>query len=278
MPFDYDAAHRAWHQRPFFNEPLTDSVNVCLASMSFLEKFAPGNRNWFITPPIHVSGPNYTLHWKSASAQLPAFLDGYTVLASIGSNDVAAHAFQDSLFRAAAMDTAAADLNSPDFSAFTFSPGYVHAQSHTSPWPDEILLQGQLEPHSVSLAPYDGQTIYLAFFHNSDDDFMLALDDILIVNGSSTSTNNPTIDDIRFVSYPNPVENWLNLLFRLRSSDRISVQLRDLNGKLLLQTPTQQLSPGEQQIRLDLSQLPTGAYNITLQTSTQTHTNLILRK
>ena len=107
---------------------------------------------------------------------------------------------------------------------------------------------------------------------------LLTLDDILIVNGSSTSTDNPTIDDIRFVSYPNPVENWLNLLFRLRSTDRISVQLRDINGKLLLQTPTQQLSPGEQQIHLDLSQLPTGAYTITLQTSTQTHTNLILRK
>ena len=253
----------------YFNalDSLTGETNYCASSYSYLNNSLPGNRNWLITPPIHVQDANYTFHWKSASYQMPRYLDGYLVMASEGSNDLYAGAFTDTLFQAASMVSITGNGQSLDISNFTFTDGYIHANGVTDTTyyiPSTGIAYGRLEPHSVSLAQYTGKMIYLAFLHNSDDDNLLALDDILVTRSTASGTNDVAMADLRFVTFPNPVENILNVLYRLAVPTEVTLQVSDVQGRVLQNIALGRLGAGEQQHDLNLRNLSTGRYVITL--------------
>jgi hypothetical protein len=284
QPFDLDNNHRAWYHGPFFykaENPNSGEVNYCATSFSWMKGFAPGNRNWLITPPIHVSDNNLVLHWKSAPSQMPYYMDGCLVMAGVGSNNVAAHAFTDTLFQAASMTGVTGDGNSTDLSNFSFTPGYIHNGSdYGAIWSadDATLLHSYLEPHSVSLAQYVGKTIYLAFLHNSDDDYFFAIDDVLVSNSTATATSDATAQDFRFVTYPNPVDNWLNVLYRLPEAANVAIRVSDMQGKVVLSSNTLLQQAGEQQTNLNLGKLPAGSYTVSLQIGEQVLTKMLLKK
>lgn len=274
-PYDGDDNHRAWYFSQFFynaEDTITGEVNYCAATLSYLEGFAVGNRNWLITPPIEVTNSNYTLHWKSAPFQLPRYMDGYVVMAAVGSNDLFSNVFTDTLFQAASMDAITGSGNSINLSNFSFTPGYIHADSLRNddyvdlyaPG-DSTLLRGILEPHSVSLSQYAGQTIYLAFLHNADDDYFLAVDDVLVTRTQTSGTGDLSAEDFRFVTYPNPVVNYLNVMYRLSESADVIISVRDVAGKTVIQQPAAKQQAGEQQTNLDLTRLPSGTYTVSLQ-------------
>ena len=287
-PYDSDDSHRAWYNSQFFynsEDSITGYINYCATSLSYMEGFATGNRNWLITPPIHVSDANFTLHWKSAPFQLPRYMDGYLVMAAEGTNDLFSGAFQDTLFQAASMESVVGDGESILLHNYTFTPGYIHADSLRNEdyvdlyAPDDsTLLRGILEPHSVSLAPYVGKTVYFAFLHNSDDDYFIAIDDVLITRTQVSAANAPSADEVRFTTYPNPVTNNLNVLYRLSKSEKVSVRLTDMNGKMVFTTPEQLQVAGEQQINLNLVKLPAGAYTVTLQIGNQAFGKMMVKK
>jgi hypothetical protein len=71
---------KRWTWDQFFvgaTDPLTGEVNYSAISYSYLQNSLPGNKNWLITPPVHISEAGYTLSWKSAPSQLPRYMDGY---------------------------------------------------------------------------------------------------------------------------------------------------------------------------------------------------------
>ena len=259
-------ADKRWNYKQFYNMPLdsaTGEVNFCAGSYSFLNNSASGNRNWLILPPIHVVNNTYTLHWRSAPSQLPRYLDGYLVLASTGSNLVGA--FTDTLFQAASMVSYTGNGQNLNLANFTFTPGYVHANNmalaqYFTPNGTNTIAYGKLEPHSLSLSGFSGKTVYLAFLHNSDDDDRLALDDILVSRTSSVGSSDPVQADLRFVSYPNPVDNFMDLMFRLERPTAVSVQVTDATGKEVLFLEKGTMPPGEQQLEIDLQNLPVGMY------------------
>lgn len=287
-PYDNNDAHRAWYRSVFFYNPtdsITGETNYCAASLSYMQGFAVGNRNWLITPPIHVTDENVTLHWKSAPFQLPRYLDGYLVLGGVGSNDLFNGAFQDTLFNAASMTEITGNSQSILISDFAFTPGYIHADGLTNEdyfdlWApdDSTLLHAILEPHSVSLAQYAGQTVYFAFLHNSDDDYLLAIDDVLITSTQTSNANDLKIQDFRFVTYPNPVDNQLNVLYRLPEPATVSIRIVDMNGRNVLTSNTLQQLAGEQQTNLNLGKLASGSYSLVLQVGDQVMTKLFLKK
>ncbi len=267
----------------YFNalDSLTGETNYCASSYSYLLNSLPGNRNWLITPPIHVQDANYTFHWKSASYQMPRYLDGYLVMASEGSNDLYAGAFTDTLFQAASMVSISGNGQSLDIANFEFTDGYIHANGVTDTTyyiPSTGIAYGLLEPHSISLAPYTGKTIYLAFLHNSDDDNLLALDDILVTRSTASGTNDVALADLRFVTFPNPVENVLNVLYRLAEPANVSIQIGDVQGRVLQNLSLGRLNAGEQQQDLNLRNLPAGQYFITLQAGDTMVSRVISKK
>lgn len=254
--------------------PAADS-NFVAASVSWMADPNAQNLNWMILPPVRVVDGQATLHWKSAPFQGPRYLDGYTVLLSATEVDPFFGTYTDTLFRAAQMLTplpdGASDINDDalQVDSFLWSPGYIHADRFTLTeyytW-DSIsnAFDPLLEPHSVSLAAYAGQTVYIAFLHDSFDDNILSIDDILVMGNLVSPAEEPEGLDIRLVAYPNPVDNFLNVLFRLDAPANVRAGLFDLNGRQALSMASHGRLGGEQSLRIDLRRLPAGAYNLVL--------------
>lgn len=182
------------------------------------------------------------------------------------------------------MDAITGDGNSIALADFSFTPGYIHADSLEDNYyyrvaSDSTLMYGYMEPHSVSLSAYNGQSIYIAFLHNSDDDYFFSIDDILVVSTTPSSTQSAEAIDFRFVTYPNPVANFLNVLYRLPETSPVSIRVTDMAGRVVA-TPVQNASmaAGEQQHNIDLRLLVRGTYAITLQVGDQLLTKMFVKK
>lgn len=276
-PFSFDDVERQWFSSEFFFDAvdsITGETNYVVASLSYMANFLPGNRNWLIMPPINVTDDSYTLHWKSAPFQLPRYMDGYSVWASTDGNDLYgfSNPFTDLLFQAASMDAVVGEGESIDISNFTFTPGYFHADSlrdttYVEIWApgDSTLMRGYLEPHSLSLADYAGETLYVAFLHDSDDDYYLALDDFLVTRNLSSGAQDQAALDLRFRTYPNPAIDKLNALYRLSAPAKVSFRMTDMSGRMLWEANSNTTQPaGEHSLNVPVARLASGTYTLTL--------------
>ncbi|MEM7161542.1 MAG: T9SS type A sorting domain-containing protein [Bacteroidota bacterium] len=247
------------------NEPATDT-NFVLGSSSWLAGFLPGNLNYLILPPIEVTGSDFTFSWKSAPIQGPRYADGYTIRVSTSGDNVADD-FTDILFEAAEMTAIGPDASSDspvsdlDVGNYDWSNGYIHADSYTlSEWffdDGTDLYDHVLEPHTVSLADYVGQTIYIAVVHDSDDDNAIAVDDLLVEG--SVGVNDYELGNL--VSFfPNPVTNDLNMTFTNMITDGSVFEVYDLNGKKIMNEVI--FPESNPTISIDWSSLTSGLYSV----------------
>jgi len=270
--------------------PAADS-NFVYQSSSWLQGYDPGSTNWFITPAIDVPNNDATtLHWKTSPFQGPRYMDGYALKILVG-NPFYGEADQvDEIFTAAEMTGWIGDNQSLDPDTFEFSPGYIHADTYTdslffiAPTVDSAgilstsLNLGVLEPHSISLADYAGQTIFIAFHHNSSDDNLIEVDDIVVLGDLLDNTNDELISEFRYVTYPNPVDNYLNVMWRLKETADTQVSLYNMNGKLIQQTQLQKGQFGEMEHRFNMINLPSGNYNIVLEVNGERVTKMVTKK
>jgi hypothetical protein len=104
-------------------------------------------------------------------------------------------AFTDTLFQAASMVSYAGNGQNTNFFQFHLrTQGYLHARQQL--YPDRLFCCRKYPPlrqtgtHQASLASYAGQTVYIAFLHNSDDDDRLALDDIVVTHETTSAVSN----------------------------------------------------------------------------------------
>lgn len=262
---------KQWFWGEFFTDPIdptTGQTNYVATSLSFLEGSLPGNRNWLVLPPLEITDDNYMLHWKSAPNQMPRYMDGYTVLVSTGGNNLTTD-FTETIFTAASMDEIIGNSQSTDYSNFTFTDGYLHADGgmNSDYFVDNggTILNGVLEPHSVSLEAYVGETIYIAFLHDSDDDERLAVDDILITKLGTVNTNEQAIQELRMECYPNPVDYQMNLNFKVKEKSEVSFQVLNSANQIIQTQYLGELSSGMHYAKLVLNGLPSGTYFLTLQ-------------
>ncbi len=273
--YDNDPNHNQWYHSEFFynaTDTVTGITNYVAASLSYLEGFAPGNRNWLVLPPLEIDNDSYMLSWKSAPFQLPRYMDGYRVLVSTGENFP--DEFTDTLFIAAQMTATIGDGNIPTLENFEFSEGYIHAdglmdENYWDYFEDSTLLHGLLEPHSVSLADFSGQTIYIAFLHDADDDYFLAIDDILVEGMAGVGTTLTNEDEFRMLLYPNPVDHQLNIMYRLEQPAMVHLYISDEQGRLVKEITRSALQTGEMQYQVLLAGLPAGTYQTVLQVGEQ---------
>lgn len=273
---------KRWYWGEFFHDPvdpMTGETNYVAMSISYLEGFAPGNRNWLVLPAIEVTDETFELSWKSAPDQLPRYMDGYSIL--ISTTDRFSSSFTDELFKAASMDDISGDSQSTDYSNFVFTDGYLHADGGTLS--EYILLgdasinYGLLEPHSISLVDYAGETIHIAFLHDSDDDNRLALDDILVTKASGPSQLNE-LRDLTIQLFPNPVGDQLNVTFALSETKEITAKILNLQGQLILAEKWNTTAGQQIQKRIDLHDLTSGEYILNLETAQGEHSQTFVKK
>jgi len=272
-----------WYGGDDFIDPfdsITGITEHVALSLSYMENFLPGNRNWMILPPLDITDESYMLHWESAPSQLPRYMDGYEVLLSTSGNNIESD-FTELLFKAASMDEIIGDSQSTEYFNFTFTDGYKHAECGTDStylFFGGTLNSGRLEPHSVDLSAYIGQTVYIAFLHNSDDDNIIAIDDILITRGMSSSSSDIDKNPFRVEHYPNPVINTVNLSYQLQTSKEVQIQITDLNGRVILNRSLGFRGPGVHIEKLNLSSMPSGTYQTTLFFDEERYTTHTIKK
>jgi photosystem II stability/assembly factor-like uncharacterized protein len=76
---------------------------------------------------------------------------------------------------------------------------------------------------------------------------------------------------------PNPVSDQVGLFFTLESSEKLSVQVFDLGGKLVMQKPTKTYVAGEHNVDLSFEGLPSGMYLIGLKGQTSYATEKVMK-
>jgi Secretion system C-terminal sorting domain len=265
--------------------PPTDS-NFVFASRSWLLDLDTISSNWLISPAIDILDDQASLHWKSAPFQGPRYLDGYSVKIMTGSQEYFT-ADVTTMFRAAEMASIVGDQNSVDLSNFTFSEGYMHAGSFTDTTyfvpadtaAGETTHGGLLEPHSINLADFSGQTIFVAFHHDSADDNLIEIDDLLLLGNKEPVTGtDEKIADLLFVTYPNPVDNYLNVMFRLHDAASVQLELKNIEGRTVLAKPARSGRIGEFNEQFDLRQIPAGMYTVVLTVSGEPFAKQVVKK
>ncbi len=265
-----------WESDLGFNDP-TMANNDAFTSCSWLDSNSPQSRNWLITSPVYIPDDTYWLCWRSLSYYGPDIMDGYQVLASTSTNLTAA--FTDTLF-SAAQTTYAYQSGSLFLTDYEFSEGYIHANGYTDTnyfFKDSeatgMFYHGKLEPHSKSLAAYAGQTVYLAFLHDSYNDYQLQIDDILVTN-TFVSANNPS-NFLYFNILPNPVQDFAFLNWESPTPQEGNLSVVDQSGKIVFEKQFNTRTQG--QFYLDLQGYSQGIYYCKLETATGQATRLLVK-
>jgi Secretion system C-terminal sorting domain/Cleaved Adhesin Domain len=274
----------AWYYESDLGES-SGTPNWAFTSCSFSEfSIGPSGQNsanWLILPPILVPDTNTVLQWRSLALQGPMYVDGYHVLVSTTDNDALNGSFSDTIF------SAAETLFSPNdnystllLSNYVFSPGYIHANAYTNPnyffsidQGGGPFYHGRMEPHEVSLAAFAGQNIFIAFLHDSDNDFLLQIDDILVVDREVSGVQTPA--DLRaFSVQPNPTDGLAQVRWAFDKPQECRVTVRDLTGRVAEQV---EVAGADSTLDVDLSRYPTGVYVVTLQTASGVATRRLVR-
>ncbi len=283
-----------FYQQDWESIPAADT-NFVFSSSSWLNGLLDGNRNWLITPPIEIVDDQAMLHFKSAPFQGPRYMDGYSVLVSTATFSTLD--FADTLFRHKQMlpplPAGAADVNQNalNVDSFLFGPdtyvdyndivqeAYIHDNGYSgstyTSWDTVNMATSYtaiLEPHSFSLAKYEGETIYIAILHDSDDDNLISVDDILVTGTAPPIMSNTTEQtlDLRYVLYPNPATHVINLSYRLKEkAGLVYLSLFDAQGKVVHQQNGLDTSTGEYTRKVDVRHLASGSYTAVLQVDGQ---------
>lgn len=256
-------------------DTISGSENGSFYSTSFLQSEFTRNRNWLISAPIYIPDSTYWLCWRSAPFQGPLYMDGYQVMVS-GKSNQTIDFLKDTIFRAAEMRTEPPEnSNLLDLNNYTFTAGYMHANGFTNTnyfykvidtledGTVDSIFWCKLEPHSVSLAKYAGQTVYVAFLHNSQNDFLLQLDDIVVAKEQLSHTANlPGL--LHFKLLQNPVRDVAYLSWQLDTDADTHLRIISPSGQLMAAQNNSRQQEGNWAI--DLGAFPAGIYHCILQT------------
>jgi hypothetical protein len=272
-----------WYPLEDVNNALNYTYSSCSFTLQGSNVLCPGpNRNWLIMPPIFVEREKTFLDWKSLSFYGPYFLDGYKVLVS--TTDNLPTSFTDTVYVAAECtdNVVTASLN---VNQFNYSPGYIHANGYTNTdyffdtldFTDQPYLQGKLEPHSIDLSKYVGQSIYCAFLHDSYCDYFMQLDDVLIVDKLSDDTYEAAETISAMSISPNPATTTTRLKLTAKRPTQADLRYFDLSGRLLKTEPLN-IYGGQNTYALHLEGFAPGMYLLEVVSPQERHLmKLVLR-
>jgi hypothetical protein len=261
----------------------TMDTNLVMSSNSWFSAPDQAN-NWLITRNIQL-GDYDTLYWRSAPVQTPRYLDGYEVKLSTTTNDDLA--FTHVLFTAAEMTVLSSiSGDSAIFANHTFStPGFVHGLDGTYIEPKvnrpNGAYTGELRPFFVPLHDYANQNVFIAFHHNSYDDNLISIDDILI-RGSASNPNAGVSEkskfDLNLNVFPNPADDHAQLNFQLTTETEVTITVCDVTGKLVYSENKGKLQQGRHFATINTATLSKGFYTVGVQTANSRNTTKLIVK
>lgn len=245
---------------------LQDTNDIILSSNSWTNDGVNSVKNWLILPAIQITdGASAWLKWNASPFQTPRFCDGYEVRISTTDNDLPS--FTDVVYTAAEYQSGAPTGNAYSGGVYTnyvFSSGFQHGAdgqyidcSECVDLIDSSRWRGLQRPDSVSLAAYDNMKIYIAFYHNTTDDNILGIDDILVIENTDPFFSVETLPDFAASVYPNPASAFINVRFDIEKYHNAQVQMMNNSGQMIYAA---QLN--EEYHQIDLTNIAAGAYFI----------------
>lgn len=265
---DYNGLSGGWFVGNFGNGGI-DSTEVVALSSSWLTGYQPGNRNHLRLPGYHLWDTSATLSWRSAPALGNLYRDGYSVLVS---TDPDFFYYVES----SGCDTLMHFAQNINDDESQNSLGLMHSSFDTlAPINLTGITQypGKLMDWEVSLADYAGQTIYISFLHNSDDDNLIAIDDILLFGNGSPLAIEDDKKNYTPSLYPNPASGILNI--DLTGDMEVeSINIYNAVGQLV----QVESSVSTDLIKIDISQMVKGLYYISLITKQGVYSNQFIKQ
>ncbi|MBL7887973.1 MAG: T9SS type A sorting domain-containing protein [Bacteroidia bacterium] len=257
-------------------------TNTCIGANSWNnngEGAAGAQFNWLITPSVQL-GAHDTLFFKAAPRQTPRYLDGYKV--KISTTDNSDLSFGTTLFNAAECISLGSDTT---FSTFGFSGGtptpFVHGQDGTyidfAGAVTNPAHRGQLRPFSIALDAYAGQKIFIAFLHDSHDDNLMELDDVMIRGDHSVGINENKLD-LGLNLFPNPATDNVQVNYELSAETTVTITVYDLTGKLVNTISKGNQAQGRHFAFINTAEMAKGFYTVTVQTATGISTAKLIVK
>lgn len=111
--------------------------------------------------------------------------------------------------------------------------------------------------YTYDLSAYVGQTIYIAFYINTTNEYFLGIDDFEITGNALGLVE--TRDAAKLAIYPNPVTDYA-VLVPAQGQRVEQIQLFDAMGRLV---KTERYKGYEQEYRIDVTNLKAGIYTLT---------------
>ena len=106
-----------------------------------------------------------------------------------------------------------------------------------------------------------GQSIYITFYHDSDDDNVIFLDDIVVMQPAVSALK----DQKEFYSkiYPNPAADEVTIEYFINKGNRGRIEILDLRGSLVERIDAGG-NFGVQKVKVPISKLERGLYLVKL--------------
>ncbi len=275
---------KKWHKIPYIESIDTTSgptydtiVNVGLRSISWFEDEDQA-LSVLLSPPIWLEDNTGKLTWKSMPSQGPRYQDGYKVYILNGNtHDVNAtdptnytpvfimKEMDNSSIVPSVDDSSLAKINNEN--GFIPLAGVMHTRYTLPAASSTGLIDSSrqnpfMQEFEIDLSSYSGH-IQILFFHDSNDDNGIIIDDILVKGNGALSTNN--LDRKPIVSFPNPANNTITFDIKEATSYQ-QIKVYSITGELVLIKENGVSNNG--QISIDINNLSPGIYQVEISDKT----------
>ena len=114
--------------------------------------------------------------------------------------------------------------------------------------------------------------------HNSTDDNLISLDDVLIRGTLSTIGINENANDLALNLFPNPATDNVQVNYTLTSKTTVTISMYDVTGKLVSSVSRGEEQNGRHFATINTSSIAKGFYTVKVETNFgQSTSKLIVR-
>lgn len=230
-------------------------------SISWMQGFAIGNRNALSSPALTISQPGAVLRFSTMPVQGPQWSDGISIKVDDlqdPQNSNADTLIQLKQYRG----SGDGPVWHPSFGWDTIPGDTMHTAYNYDPTLATFTDSGNatvaLMDFELSLDAYVGQTIYITFYHDSDDDNGIFLDDILVMQPLASGLQESHSSYSKL--FPNPTKDEVVFEFNAFDNSDPHIELLDINSRLIKSVNVNNDDFGVQRVKIMTSDLKWGLY------------------
>ncbi len=250
-------------------DPWDTTYSLMAISSSWQEGFVGPTDNQLVSPVISLdAGTNASLSFDSKPSQGPRYMDGMRVVVLVGDT-------QDD-WDAASGDVVldlAENVGAPgaQWADQAFEGDVIHNNWILTDAADSSRMFPRPMSHTIDLSSYAGQNIMIGFVHDSNDDARISIDNIEILGNGTFGVGmaDNKAEKFNLVAFPNPAVDNARVSFNLENAEQVVVNVYDVTGKVVISENQGTLTAGAHNINLNVANLPTGVYNISVQVGSE---------